>query len=56
MMKNINEYKKSQSIVKLMSELDKGKRSGNEKGWIDAAKVEKELGTTSEKPFSEDKR
>ena len=40
------EYEKTQALLKLMDELSKGERSGNEKGWIDLASAEKELGIT----------
>ncbi|MBQ7700282.1 MAG: type II toxin-antitoxin system prevent-host-death family antitoxin [Clostridia bacterium] len=45
---DIEEYEKTQAIIKLMTELSKGERSGNEKGWIDAAEVEKNLGVTDD--------
>ncbi len=38
------EYERTQAVLKLMGELAKGERSGNEQGWIDFADVEKELG------------
>ena len=41
---DIDEYEKMQAVIKLMGELTKGDHSGNEKGWIDAADVEKALG------------
>ena len=41
---DIEEYEKTQAVLKLMSELAKGEHSGNEKGWLEISDVEKELG------------
>jgi len=41
------EYEKTQAVLKLIDELAKGERSGSEKGWIDLAAAEKELGITN---------
>ncbi len=41
---DIQEYEKSQSILKLMSELAKGKKSGEEEGWLTVDEVETALG------------
>jgi len=41
---DIEDYEKMQAVFKLMGELVKGERSGNEKGWVQIADVEKELG------------
>lgn len=41
---DIDEYEKTKSVIKLMSELSKGEQSGKEKGWTDIADVEKMLG------------
>ena len=41
---DIDEYEKMQAVIKLMGELAKGERSGDEKGWIEADAVEKALG------------
>lgn len=41
---DIEEYEKTRAILKLMSELAKGERSGNESGWLSIADIEKELG------------
>uniref|UniRef100_S0DFZ5 Putative toxin-antitoxin system protein n=1 Tax=termite gut metagenome TaxID=433724 RepID=S0DFZ5_9ZZZZ len=41
---DITEYEKTQAIIKLMSELAKGEKSGNEKGWLSIEDVEKALG------------
>lgn len=41
---DIDEYEKTQAVLKLMGELAKGDRSGNEKGWLENDQVEKELG------------
>ena len=41
---DMEEYERTQAVLKLMSELSKGERSGNEKGWLSIDDVEKELG------------
>ena len=41
------EYEKTQAVLKLMDELSKGERSGNEKGRTDLAAAEKEPGITN---------
>lgn len=41
----INEYEKLKAALKLMSQLVKGERSGEEKGWLSIEEVEAELGT-----------
>ena len=44
---DMEEYEKTQAILKLMGELSKGEQSGKEKGWTDFADVEKMLGGTN---------
>ena len=41
---DIEEYEKTQAVLKLMGELALGEQSGRENGWTDIAKVEKLLG------------
>ena len=41
---DIAEYEKTQATLKLMSELAKGEKSGNEQGWLTIEDVEKALG------------
>lgn len=41
---DMEEYEKTQAVLKLLSELSKGERSGNLKGWLSIDDVEKELG------------
>ena len=41
---DIEEYEKTQAVIKLMGELTKGERSGKENGWTDIAEVERLLG------------
>lgn len=41
---DIEEYEKTQAVIKLMGELTKGERSGKESGWTDIAEVERLLG------------
>lgn len=40
---DMEEYEKTQAVLKLMSELAKGERSGNENGWLAIDDVGKEL-------------
>jgi len=40
------EYEKTQATIKLMNELAKGERSGEEKGWLSLEEVEANLGIT----------
>ena len=41
---DINEYEKTQAVLKLMSELNKGEKSGKTEGWLTLDEVESELG------------
>ncbi len=41
---DIEEYEKTKAIIKLMSELSKGEKSAQNKGWINLEDVEKHLG------------
>ncbi len=41
---DIKEYEKLHAELKLLSELEKGKHSAKEKGWLSLSEVEKELG------------
>ena len=41
---DIEEYEKTQAVIKLMGELTKVERSGKENGWTDIAEVERLLG------------
>ncbi len=43
---DITEYEKTKSVVKLMSELNKGEQSAKTDGWKDFASVEKLLGVS----------
>ena len=38
------DFEKTQATLELLSELTKGKNSGEEKGWLSAEEVEKTLG------------
>ena len=40
---DISDYEKTQATLKLMSELAKGEKSGNEQGWLTIEDVEKAL-------------
>jgi prevent-host-death family protein len=41
---DIEEYEKTQAALKLMSELEKGRISGEQEGWFTLKEVRKELG------------
>lgn len=41
---DMEEYEKTQAILKLMGELSKGELSGNENDWISLTEIEKGLG------------
>jgi len=41
---DIREYEKTQAILKLMSELAKGEKSGREQGWLTPEDIESSLG------------
>ncbi len=45
---DLRDYEKTQATLKLMSELEKGRRSGEEKGWLSLEDVEKYLGIENE--------
>jgi len=38
------DYEKTQATLELLTELAKGKKSGEEKGWLSASELEKTLG------------
>jgi prevent-host-death family protein len=41
---DIEDYEKMQAIIKLMSELAKGEKSGNEQGWLTIEELKQSLG------------
>jgi len=41
---DMREYEKIQATIKLLGKLEKGEKSGREKGWLSAQEVEKRLG------------
>lgn len=45
---DLRDYEKTQATLKLMSELEKGRRSGEEKGWLSLEDVENYLGIENE--------
>jgi len=45
---DMREYEKTQATIKLLSELEKGEKSGREKGWLSVAEVESRFGITDE--------
>lgn len=45
---DMHDYEKAQATIRLMSEIAKGRRSGEEEGWLSVEEVEKSLGITHE--------
>ena len=45
---DIADYEKFQAGIRLMNELEKGRRSGEEKGWLTLEEVERGLGIADE--------
>lgn len=45
---DLRDYEKTQATLRLMSELEKGRRSGEEKGWLSLEAVEEYLGIENE--------
>ena len=45
---DMREYEKTQATIKLLSELEKGEKSGREKGWLSVAEVEARFGLSDE--------
>ena len=45
---DMREYEKTQATINLLSELEKGEKSGREKGWLSVAEVEARFGITDE--------
>jgi PHD/YefM family antitoxin component YafN of YafNO toxin-antitoxin module len=45
---DIQDFEKTQATFKLMNELEKGRRSGEEKGWLTLEEVERNLGVANE--------
>lgn len=45
---DIRDYEENQAALRLLSELSKGRKSGEEKGWLTLEAVEKSLGIASE--------
>lgn len=43
-MEEYQEYEKMKAMQRLLAELEKGRRSGEEEGWYDAEEVFRELG------------
>lgn len=48
-MPNKRDYEKSQATLRLMNELTKGRKSGEEKGWLTLEALEKSLEIKTEK-------
>lgn len=46
--KDIHNEERAQAVKRLMEELDKGRRSGEEKGWLTLEAVEASLGVHGE--------
>ncbi len=45
---DIKDYERTQAVLKLMDELAKGRRSGEEKGYLTVEEVERHLGIAHE--------
>ena len=45
---DIQDYEKTQATIQLMNELEKGRKSGEEKGWLTLEAVEENLGLSHE--------
>ena len=45
---DMQDFEKTQATLRLMNELAKGRKSGEEKGWLSLEDVEKKLGVTNE--------
>ena len=45
---DMHDYERMQSTLELMSEIEKGRKSGEEKGWLEMDAVEARLGITNE--------
>jgi len=45
---DIHDYDRIQATIQLMNELAKGRKSGEEKGWLTLEEVERELGVLVE--------
>lgn len=45
---DIQDFEKMQATLRLMNELAKGRKSGEEKGWLTLENVEKQLGIINE--------
>lgn len=45
---DMKDFEKTQATIRLMSELAKGRKSGEEKGWLALEAVEETLGITHE--------
>ena len=45
---DMQDFEKMQATLRLMNELAKGRKSGEEKGWLTLENVEKQLGNINE--------
>lgn len=45
---DMQDYEKMQTTLELMNEIERGRKSGEEKGWIDIGDVEARLGIVHE--------
>ena len=45
---DMQDYEKTQATLKLMNELAKGEKSGNENGWLELSEVIADLGISNE--------
>jgi hypothetical protein len=42
----MEDYEKTRATIKLITELAKGKKAGDEQGWLSVEEVERDLGIT----------
>lgn len=45
---DLQDYEKTQTIIKLLSQLAEGEKNGREKGWLSIEEVEASLGVSDE--------
>lgn len=45
---DLQDYERTEAAIRLMGELEKGRRSGEEKGWLTLEEVERNLGIAYE--------
>lgn len=51
---DIEDYEKTQATIRLMNELEKGRKSGEEKGWLTLEAVEEHLDVDTQENETEE--